>query len=181
VEGVQVEIEGIVPRLRSAKPRLAEPKRQSQAPLLSPDFSLITDDRPLQTVLKVRWTEAQRCVEVGAYLSAIVMMGSVLEGSLVAYLRARPEEAMRSGAAPLDDARRVRPMSHWTLAQMIAVAHERGWIERDARDFGGYLREYRNLVHPAEQAKAGFYPDRDTCAICWATVQAAVNDLLRVR
>lgn len=47
-----------------------------------PDFGRLVHDS-LAAILAFRWEKAQGCAKAGAYLFAIVMMGSLLEGLLL--------------------------------------------------------------------------------------------------
>ncbi len=51
----------------------------------APNFAKIALAVPgLKEELERRWTEAQECIHVHAYTAAVVMMGSILEGLLLA-------------------------------------------------------------------------------------------------
>lgn len=177
VEGFEAALEGVKPRLRAATARALPVIPAARSPVVMPDFASLIGDAKLAQTLAARWVEAQRCVEAGAHLAAIVMMGSLLEGLLLAVARLWPAEANQARSAPKDVHGRVRPVHRWSLQDLIDVAHERGWLQRDAKDFSHLLRDYRNLVHPWQQRSMMVVPDEDTCAICWQVVRAAANDL----
>lgn len=147
-----------------------------------PDFSTLVRDPTLGAILEKRWREVQQCVDAEAYLAAIVMMGSLLEGMLLSVVTAHPSQANQTAAAPKDSrSGKPKPFGEWTLSQLIEVAHACGWLQRDVRDFSQELRDYRNLVHPRYQHDKNFHPDADTCRICWEVVRAAIGDLARAR
>src|SRR5262249_52033339 len=108
------------------------------------------------------------------HLSAIVMMGSLLEGLLFDVIRRRSTEASRSRRAPRKD------ISEWTLEEMINVASDLRWIDQDIRGCAHSLRGFRNLIHRDRQIVSNTRVDRDTVNMCWPAVQAAVNDLTSV-
>jgi hypothetical protein len=180
IEGLEVWLDGITPRLRRVNPALRPATPPTPAPPVTravPDFAVFSDDEALIRILEERWREADRCVRADAHLSAIIMMGSLLEGALVAVAKARPADANRASTAPHDRDGKVKRYTEWTLNNLIEVAHECRWIEADVRDFAQALRDYRNLVHPWEQLQRQVTPDADTCEIAWSVVQAAMNDL----
>jgi len=144
-----------------------------------PDFDKLTNDPQLASILRNRWEEAQVCSRAGAHLSAIVMMGSVLEGTLLAVVECNPEKSNKAKAAPRDQIGRPLSFGDWDLNALIDVAHECGWLQVDVKRFSHSLRESRNIVHVRQQLALNEYPDKDTCNICWEVVQAAVNDLER--
>ncbi len=178
VEGLEVVLEGAKPRVRGAKPGAVLAGAGAGTPVAMPDFKHLIGDSKLADTLAARWQEAERCVAAGAHLAGIVMMGSLLEGLLIAVVRLRPAEANRARSAPRDPrSGRAWPFQRWSLHDLIKVAHECGWLQRDAKDFSDRLRDYRNLVHPWQQRSMMVVPDEDTCAIGWQVVRAAVNDL----
>ncbi|RBB35987.1 hypothetical protein DPV79_26950 [Burkholderia reimsis] len=78
-------------------------------------------------VLRARWTEAQRCLDSKAYLAAIVMMGRLLEGRLLAVCLRNPKSANAYVAAPKrPQSVKVKRFLEWSLAEMIDVAHSTG-------------------------------------------------------
>jgi len=179
LEGLALVLDGVQPRLQ---PRAAQvppqPKRQGHVP--PPDFvQLAPGDPGLASILTGRWEEAQRCVDAGAHLAAVVMMGSVLEGVLLARALSDRASACRATVAPKDKGGAVIPTHDWKLSSLIDVAHEVGWLQGDVKRFSHALRESRNIVHPyLERLYMQDRPDADTCSICWLVVRAAVADLL---
>jgi len=124
--------------------------------------------------------EAQRCLDGEAYLAATIVMGSMLEGMLLAVLQKFPREGNTCTAAPLDQKTgKVKYFAEWSLSDMINVAYEADWIDLDVKKFSHSLREFRNLIHPYQQMVMKTLPDKDTCEISWLVVQAAANDLAR--
>ena len=177
IEGWAVELEGIAPVLRRRVPGLAPIAPAKPEWPDPPDFATIASDSSFAEILHKRWIEAQTCMSAGAHTASLVMIGSLLEGALLAVARAKPEAANRANACPKDKRDKPRPLEQWTLNHLIDVAHECGWIERDRKDFSHALRDYRNIVHPWHQRELRAAPDSDTCNICWGVAKAVLNDL----
>ena len=181
IEGLEVELVGVEPQLRERSPTLDVPQPhylQAEAP---PDFNLLVEDGSLAGILSLRWKEAQNCVKAEAFLAAIVMMGSVLEGVLLHKVESNPRAANQSKSSPKD--RRTgkpKPIQDWGLSALIDVAHDVGWLQGDVQRFSHALRQSRNLVHPYMERVGRDRPDRDTCSISWQVVRAAVSDLLGI-
>jgi hypothetical protein len=145
-----------------------------------PSLGKITASVPqLDHLLQARWLEAQKCQNVGAYLSAVILMGSILEGLLLAVATEHRGACYRASQAPKQRDGSARPVEQWTLSQLIDVAVELRWLKTDRGRFGHALRESRNVVHPWEQmaSKADF--DEATCKTCWHVLNASVEDLLQ--
>lgn len=154
-----------------------KPKKIIHAP---PDFSPLTASMPgLTEELNRRWREAQKCVHVEAFTSAVILMGSILEGLLLARAQQSASVAYQSGRAPKDKSGSVLAIPNWTLNSLIDVATDVGWVKMDRGKFSHALRESRNVVHPwqAVASRADF--DAATCKTSWNVLDASVEDLLR--
>ena len=180
VEGLELVLIGVEPQIRERKATASAPKPKTSLPEAPPDFGLLVQDPSLADILIFRWDEAQRCFRSDAHLSAIVMMGSVLEGVLLYKAEQNMKVANQAKASPKDKTGAVKPIQDWSLSNLIDVAHEVGWLQGDVKRFSHGLRESRNIVHPYVQRVLKDRPDGDTCRICWQVVRAAVSDLLEV-
>lgn len=178
IEGFELELKGAHPFLKNVAPSVPEAMPRSTLKLEpNPDFAAITKDPALAPFLDNRWEEVSKCTVAEAHLSAIILMGSILEGVLLALVHDNPSDANKAPSAPKDKAGRVKPFSEWTLTHLINVAHDCSWIQLDAKKFSLVLREYRNLVHPWEQRARGETPDEDTVRICWVVTRAVIKDI----
>ncbi|MEU1185555.1 hypothetical protein ABZ464_49695 [Streptomyces sp. NPDC005820] len=126
----------------------------------------IVSDPDLARAVQLRLDEARICQEHGAYTSAVIMLGSLLEGVLVHAADVRP------ATVPL-----TRPARDTRLQELIQHAHTNQWIDQDAKMASDMLRTYRNLVHPLAEKRAKHSADFDTADLCWSTVNAVLNDL----
>ncbi|MFJ8804319.1 hypothetical protein [Streptomyces sp. NPDC102487] len=125
----------------------------------------LVDDPDLAGAVQLRLDEARVCQEHGAYTSAVIMLGSLLEGVLVHAADTRP------ATQPLARTRNI------PLQALIQHAHDNRWIDQDAKMASDLLRTYRNLVHPLAEKRARHSADFDTADLCWSTVNAVLNDL----
>jgi hypothetical protein len=150
-----------------------------QSPPSLPDFIRVVEDPNLARVLKRRWQEISRARRAKAYLAATILLGSILEGVLLAHVRQNPREANQATPAPRNRNDEVLPFSRWKLNDLIQVAFDCQWIGTPVKDFSLELRDYRNLIHPREQAQTGTYPDAHTCEIAQLVVEATIGDLLK--
>jgi hypothetical protein len=132
---------------------------------LGVDLGQIVEDGQFGAQLTRRLDEARICWENGAYLAAVIMLGSLLEGVLYDFARTHAA----SGEHPDDN-----------LQRLITTANERGWVAADVVDYANVLRDHRNLVHPRKQHRGGHAPDTDSVRIAWNVVVATLNDLASV-
>ena len=130
-------------------------------------------------VIQYRWLEVKKCMDVSADLSAIILLGSMLEGILLGAAQSNPKAFNQSSAAPKDDGNKVLPHWKWSLSELIDSAYSIGLLKLDVKKFSHALRDFRNYIHPYEQKASGFDPDHDTAQICLQVFRAAVNQLSR--
>ena len=144
-----------------------------------PDLTKLTAIVPdLEQVIQERWLEAQRCQHSGAYLAAVILMGSILEALLLARCSLSPGDAYQAPAAPKDKNGRNLAAHEWSLHTLVEVTADRGWIKTDRANFSHGLRQSRNIVHPYEHARTKANFDEATCKVCWQVLNASVDDLL---
>lgn len=179
-EGFKIELDGSKPIFERIAIDFSDDEVEKDIKMFpSPDFLSIGLRPEVGEILKNRWDEAQHCGRAGAYLSAIINMGSILEGLLFGIFQQNPAGANKCASAPKDPkTNKTKKFSDWKLAEMIDVAHQIGWINTDVQKFSHALRDFRNLIHPYHQMTKDIYPDADTYQISWSVVQAAVNDLV---
>ena len=180
VEGLELALVGVEPQIRERKAAAGVSKPKDTPLETPPDFARLVTDPSLSDILVFRWAEAQRCFRADAHLSAVVMMGSIIEGVLLHMAEHNMKTVNQAKAAPKEKTGAVKPIQNWSLSSLIDVAHEAGWLQGDVKRFSHALRESRNIVHPYVQWLSKDCPDGDTCRICWQVVRAAVADLLEV-
>lgn len=149
---------------------------------LERDYPDVRFDRlPLEAtfipVMEQRWNEARACMQSGANLSVILLLGSMLEGLLLGAAQSQPRDFNQASSAPKDDSGKVLPFWKWNLAALIDAAYETGSLKLDVKKFSHALRDFRNYIHPYEQKASGFTPDGDTARVCLHVFRAAVNQL----
>ena len=175
--------EGLMITVARAKPQLQlvtnhiPAVETSTARYLCPDFRAFTPDVALVSLLEERWAEAQRCMAANAHLATVILLGSILEGTLSVIVKLRPAEANRSTKSPKDSAGKPKSFREWSLHDLIEVASDSGWIKADRLRFSHALRESRNLIHPQLQQATDEWPNESSCRICWEVVHAALDDL----
>lgn len=146
----------------------------------APDTTKLTVTLPtLKSSIDRRWLEAQKCVQVECFTSAVIMMGSILEGLLLARSNLSPQIAYQSSKAPKDKIGKIPAIHDWSLSSLIDVAVDVGWIKSDRGKFSHALRESRNVVHPWVEVTTRANFDEATCKTSWEVLKASVDDLLK--
>lgn len=112
--------------------------KQKKQLFKGPDLTKITQVMPdLEPIIQARWLEAQRCQHSGAFLAAVIIMGSILEALLLARCSMSPSDAYQSSAAPKDRSSGKAIAPHeWSLSVLIDVSVSKAWLKTDR---GGFL------------------------------------------
>ncbi len=180
--GWTVEMDGIMPYLRQMPPAFRLQKQTTLPMEPTPQFSKINADRIWVDVLRNRWDEAERCIGADAPVMAIVALGSILEGALRAVAEKFPSQTNQASKAPRDtQSGRTKGFRDWAFWDFVEVAEELGWIGAEVHRLGHALRDYRNLVHPAQQVGKKEFPTIGSARACRQVVLTAILALIRWR
>jgi len=134
-------------------------------------------DAGITGYLQSRVNEAQACPRNKVSLGIIFLLGSTLEGMLLAFALKDQARYMRSATSPKERGGAVKPIRGWKLAELIEVAYAEQDINLDVRKFSHVLRDFRNYIHPFHQMDQSFSPDQHTVDICWQVFKAAFSQL----
>ena len=143
------------------------------------DLSALPTSLTAKDVVDARFKEIETCLQAGAPLAVIFLVGSTLEGLLTQFAKANAASFVRALAAPKDRGT-VRPLDRWTLSNLIDVARELTVLSADVAKHADQVRNFRNYIHPRQQLAEGFEPRAETARIAQQVLRAAVVDLERV-
>ncbi len=132
----------------------------------------------LTEYLQDRVDEANDCPPGKVSLGQIFLLGSTLEGILLAYAINQPANFMSAKTAPVDKKTgKTLALPNWKLSQLIDTCHELQLLNLDVKKFSHALRDFRNFIHPYQQKQQKFKPDQHTVDICWQVFKAAFYQL----
>ncbi|MEO3861996.1 hypothetical protein [Acrocarpospora sp. B8E8] len=138
---------------------------------------LLIDDPETVAWLLARANETKICEANGAYVFALVGIGSFVEYLLFSVLTRWDPDISEHGF--IDRGGKRVPDERVSLDTLIRTAHARGFIGLDRKDFIDKVREYRNFVHLRRQSAVALHPDPETVMMCWGPVRAILVDLER--
>ncbi|MFZ2891412.1 hypothetical protein [Sulfuricurvum sp.] len=141
------------------------------------NLSLLAIDPQFERVIQQRVDEIEKSLKSGSALAVIFLCGSTLEGLLQDKATKHPKEFNSAKSAPKNKDGKVLPIHEWTLNALIDVAYETSYIEDDIKKFSSALRDFRNYIHPRQQAISNFNPDNHTAKISWQVLQATIASL----
>jgi hypothetical protein len=116
-------------------------------------FSFI-EDSAIRLIVERDYSELQKCAITGAWKAVLVLSGACIEGILFDRVRRDQSEALATTAAKSLPGEPDR----WTLGALLAVCDEAGWLPAGASKHRSGLVDYRNVVHPAVEQRAGLRP-----------------------
>lgn len=148
---------------------------------VAPSFAPLIPDAAMQEILVSRWSECVGCIGAEAPLAAIVMIGGLLEGLLLARINCETNKALvfKAIAAPKDRTTgQTAPLKEWTLKNYLDVAHEMDWISQSAKDVGEVLRDYRNYIHPQKQLTHGVTLSTADAKVLWDIAKSVATQVV---
>ncbi|AKG43767.1 hypothetical protein SXIM_23830 [Streptomyces xiamenensis] len=174
-------LEGLAVRQVSGRPVLGELTDDGQSAVFTAPDDLEARLRPLVSgedalrQLLERVEEARICERNGAYVLALVGIGSFTEGLLLNVLIHRDPDLLKG--FPVGKGAKRKDLDYVSLEMLLDTAHDRGWIRKDRHEFMTIVRQYRNFVHIRAQQRRGVVPDQHTVGMCWGPVRVVLEDL----
>lgn len=159
-----------------------ETTQKTEAEFLHQEFSKLdllplNLDSQFEIIITQRIDEIKKTLHANAALSVIFLCGSTLEGLLLDLAAKNPQRFNSSKSAPKSKEDKVKPLHDWSLENLINVAYEEDFIELDIKKYSHNLRDFRNYIHPRQQASQKFNPDKHTAKISWQVLQATIASL----
>ncbi|CAI0898197.1 hypothetical protein [Serratia entomophila] len=128
--------------------------------------------------LNYRWSEIEKCAFSEAWLASVIMLGSLLEGVLLAVLEAAGKKSLDAVSAPKNrNSGNVKPIDTWTLQDYIKVAIELRIIPSSIEKHIHELRDTRNLVHPNKQLRENIIADESLYRISREVTETVIDAL----
>ena len=135
-----------------------------------PSFDYINSPE-FRASLESDYKEMRTCAEAGAWKSAQVLAGSIVESLLVDYLTSTPNPA-RTQKDPLK----------LDLSEAISICRAEKALSDRSADLCSVVRSYRNLIHPGRMVRLNEpAPDRTTCDIAIALIDLIVGEIASTR
>ena len=145
-----------------------------QQEFATPNIQNLPVEHTVVPIIERRLREARTALEAGAYLSVVILCGSILEGILLGKAREDPALFNGSPQSPKKGDGKVKRFPDWTLAQFIDVASDVDILKPDVQKFSHGLRDFRNYIHPYQEMVSDFTPDEHTAKVCFQVLNAAL-------
>lgn len=145
------------------------------------DITKLNLDPELKGTILQRIEEIQKSIQSNCPLSVVFLCGSTLEGLLLDLATKNIQKFNQSESAPKDTYGNVKKIYEWSLANLIDTAYKLNYISLDIKRHSHSIRDFRNYIHPRQQASERFIPDLHTAKISWQVLQAVIANLLGER
>lgn len=156
--------------------------KDTSSPFMEKDFGDLElpcslFDKKITSIINYRISEIKKAFNQEMPLSAILLLGSTLEGALYLVAQKYPEVFNAAKSSPKNKDGKVFSLGNWTLNNLIEVACEVGVLEKDIKEFSKVVRDFRNYIHPKEQAHQDFSPSMETVGIAYQVVKGAFKQI----
>jgi hypothetical protein len=129
-------------------------------------------DPDLRKIVERDYAEIDRASQADCWKATIVLAGGAIEAILADLLASRAAQAKAAKAAP-----REPDISKWTFRNLIDVAVELSLVSDGVSKLSHPVREYRNLVHPANEKRTALRFGREEANIAVEVLNILHRDL----
>ena len=138
----------------------------------------------LKPILTRDYRDAEFCYKNKRWKPAIVLYGSILEAILTYLLKkqkrvdlVKVRNNINSSRSP--NQRRIpRNLNRYSFSDMIDVAEGLGIITSELGK-ADWIREYRNLIHPAAELRENIKPDENRASISRNLLDMVLKDIIK--
>lgn len=129
------------------------------------NFDYITDEK-LRNILTRDFDELNKCIEIKASKSVLILSGSIVESILVEYFTNFPPENFNpSKALKLE------------LAALLDLAVEHNLISQSTKELSTVIKNYRNLIHPGREIRKDAKFDYDTALVAKSLLNIILKEV----
>lgn len=141
------------------------------------DLAKINIPISFKDIIEQRIDEIEKGIASKSPLSVIFLCGSTLEGLLYEVASKNIQAFNQCKSAPQSQGK-VKPLPDWSLDSLIITSRELGVIGEDVVKHAHAVKDFRNYIHPRQQAKESFTPRMFTAEMANKVLQAAIADLI---
>lgn len=137
------------------------------------DFRFM-NDAALRAICERDWEDALGARQHGLMKACIILCGAVAEALLLDCLERCDPPYVANSQRELGVPK--KPLENLRLDDFIQLAHKLGKISGPSKHLSHFLREYRNMIHPARQRReANVHPEGAALAV--AVVRSLAREL----
>ena len=136
----------------------------------------IKDDNMRDIIQRDVW-ECALAVVSGQNKAATILSGSIIESLLILKLKENDIEKYDISEIKKNSTSSGFPVDKMGLNELLYVADKNKIIDKSNYHLGHYIRDYRNIVHPAKELKMDETLNHDTVITMWNILKRLVFDL----
>lgn len=129
------------------------------------DFDFVADDK-YKLILSRDFDELNKCLDVKAAKSVLILSGSIIESVLLYYFTNITPEGV--------DSKKVLNMD---LAHLIDLAKEHNLITQSTKELSTVIRNYRNLIHPGREIRKNEKFDYDSAVVAKSLLNIVLKEI----
>lgn len=125
-------------------------------------------------------SDVENCISIGAWKSAIILCGSVLEAILSDWINQIDKEVIRRVFLDLYPAKKFKKTSDLSLEQLIDIAERIGLIHGYHATISDGIRNFRNLIHPNVLLRQKIEPNKAIAEIGKQIILAILQERRKI-
>jgi len=129
------------------------------------NFDFISDDN-FRDILQRDFEELNKCIEIKASKSVLILSGSIIEAILTDYFINFPPED-----------KSPRNILGMTLYDLLELGAKKNLISQSTKELSTVIRNYRNLIHPGREIRKCESFDNDTAIVAKSLLNIIVREL----
>lgn len=138
---------------------------------------LSIQDSEMRTLLQRDIWECAIAVVAKQDKMATIMSGSITEALLM--LKLKECGILKYDISPINQGKKALnyPINEMGLNELLYVADQEGILDKNSYHLGHYIRNYRNVVHPAKELRMIEEVSHENVMTMWSILKRLVSDL----
>lgn len=135
-------------------------------------------DEDLRNIIFRDLKECAIAVVAGQDKTATIMCGSIIEALLMYKIKGK--SIVKYDISEISKSKRASnyPINEMALNELLFVAEKESIIEKNTYHLGHYIRDYRNVVHPAKEVRINEGISHSNVETMWAVLKRLIEELL---
>lgn len=132
-------------------------------------------DKEMRDILQRDMWECAIAVVTGQDKAATIMCGSIIEALLI--LKIKENGIYKYDVSAVSKGKTNYPVSEMGLNELLYVADSENILDKNGYHLGHYIRDYRNVVHPAKEIRMSEEVSHENVVTMWAVLKRLISDL----
>ena len=132
-------------------------------------------DNEMRDILQRDLRECAIAVVAGQDKAATIMCGSIIEALLI--LKIKERGISKYDVSAVSKGKTNHPVSEMSLNELLYIADIENILDKKGYHLGHYIRDYRNVVHPAKEIRMSEEVNHENVITMWAVLKRLVSDL----